>query len=341
MQIKQNLLSQYIQKNSFAIYWLAGQDAYLIEDSLKTIKNHIKNSHECDEKIISLQLAEDWKNVPEEANHYSLFSEVTLLNIFYDKKSLDATGKKIISEYLTNINSRCFIIIRTPNIPSKQLNWLASLSEVLLIIHHPLNAEAIASWIAERLRKSSFTFDVNLPTLISQYTQGNRLACAQVIDKLILSYTPNSHITVQQGFEHLFDQCEYNLFELIDALLLGNVDKSIQIIRRAANNKTEAPLVLWMLAQEIRILLQLNYLVDQNITVPLACKQLKIWPQRIPMYQTALKRLSSQELRKLMSYCLTVDEQIKSNLNTQVWNNLERIVISLCKSEFLPSLIGF
>ena len=124
MQIKPNYLSQHIQKKLSAVYWLAGQDTYLLEDSLKTIKHYIKSTHDCDEKFSSIQSADDWHRVLEEANNYSLFSEVTLLNIFYDKKSLDSPGKKVINEYLSRFNSRCFIVIRTPNIPAKQLNWL-------------------------------------------------------------------------------------------------------------------------------------------------------------------------------------------------------------------------
>ena len=74
--------------------------------------------------------------------------------------------------------------------------------------------------------------------LIYQYTQGNMLACAQVIDKIALSHPPNSQINIEQVQEQLSNQCEHSPFELIDACLLGQADKSIQILRQAANNKT-------------------------------------------------------------------------------------------------------
>ena len=86
MQIKQNYLAQHITKRNFALYWLAGQDTYLIEESLRTIKEYIKTHNDCDEKVISVQSPEDWRIIPEEANNYSLFSETTILNIYYDKK---------------------------------------------------------------------------------------------------------------------------------------------------------------------------------------------------------------------------------------------------------------
>jgi DNA polymerase-3 subunit delta len=330
MQIKPNYLEQHLKKKSFSIYWLAGQDTYLIENSLKIIKTYIKSLQDCDETLITIQAPEDWTAMQEEANAYSLFSEATLLNIVYDKKTLDSTGKKIISEYLKNSNSRCFIIIRSPNIPAKQLQWLTPLTELLLVIHYPLTADAMNTWIASQLKINKLSFGGNVPALIQQHTQGNMLACAQVIEKISLTYAAQSHISNEQVLEQVFNQCEHSLFELIDTCLIGQADKGIQILRHAATNKTEATLVLWMFTQELRLLLQLNYLIAQNVDFKSACGQLKIWPQRTGLYQAALKRTNQVQLQELIHYCLNIDEQIKSSSSTQVWNSLERIALSLC-----------
>ncbi len=330
MQIKQQMLAQQIQKKISPLYVLIGQEHYLLEESLHTIKSAIKKSYDYDEKIISIQSTEDWATVLEEANSYSLFSDTVLLNIFYDKKSIDATGKKILTEYLKIINSRCFIIIRAPHIPAKQLQWLYNNEHVVLVVAYPLNTESMKHWIANQLKKNSLNFEHQIPDLIHQYTQGNMLACSQVIEKIALSSTPNSQINSQQALEHLSDQCTHSLFELTEACLMGQTDKAIHILRQAANNKTEATLLLWMLTQEIRVLLQLSFTIRQNTDFKTACNQLKIWPQRVNLYQLCIKRLTNSVLEQLLHYCKAIDEQIKSNLNTQVWNALEKLTLSLC-----------
>ncbi|PWY56254.1 DNA polymerase III subunit delta [Legionella qingyii] len=337
MQIRQQMLAQQIQKKIAPLYMIIGQDNYLLEDSLATIKSTIKKNYNCDEKIISIQSAEDWNGVKEEANSYSLFSEIVFLNIFYDKKSIDATGKKILTEYLNSINSRCFIAIRAPNVPAKQLQWLSSHEHVVLILAYPLNSEAVKSWIAMQLKKNSMNYDPQVPDLIHQYTQGNMLACSQVIEKIALSSIPNCKIETQHVLEHLSDQCDHDLFELVDACLLGQGDKAIQILRHAANNKTEATLVLWLLSQEIRLIMQLTYLIEQKIDIQSACSQLKIWPQRINLYKACCNRLNKTMLQQLHRYCYLIDERIKStNQSTQVWSSLENTTLSLC----LGKLIG-
>lgn len=369
MQIKQQVLAQHIQKKIVPLYVLTGQDTYLLEEALITIRSAIKKVNDCDEKMLSIQSSEDWNILMQEANCYSLFSDAVLLNVLFDKKTFDASGKKILTEYLTSVNQRSFIIIKAPNVPAKQLQWLSSHEQVMVVVAYPMNADAMKNWIATQLRKNLISFDQQVPDLIHQYTQGNMLACAQVIEKIALSNTPSpttsSHnlstgssntnntdqlmdlrdneagrlackIGVTQALEHLSDQCEHSLFELIDACLLGHADKAIQILRHAANNKTESTLILWMLTQEVRVLLQLSYLVSQTIDVKTASSQLKVWPQRISLYQISMKRFNHIVLQKLLLYCQSIDERIKSSFNTQVWPSLESLALSLC----LGQLIG-
>jgi DNA polymerase-3 subunit delta len=333
MQIKQQALAQYIQKKLMPVYLLIGQDNYLIEDCLNTIKKHIKKTINYDEKMLSVQAVEDWNEVAREANSYSLFSENVLLNILYDKKTIDATGKKVLTEYLKSVNSRCFIIIRAPNVPAKQLQWLANHEHVLLVVAYPLNSETMKHWIINQLTMKSIRFESQVPDLIYHYTQGNLLACAQVIEKIGLSHDSTTLITSLHALEHLSDQCNHTLFELVDACLLGQSGKSIQILRQAANNKTEPTLVLWMLTQEIRILLQLDYLMQQGKDIKTACSELKVWPQRMNFYQASIRRVNSILLQRLLHYCQSIDAQIKSNMNTQVWSSLEQLSLALCSGQ--------
>lgn len=334
MQIKQQMLAQQVQKKIAPLYVLIGQDNYLLDESLALIKSALKKNYEYDEQVIMLQTAEDWNTIRDEANSYSLFSDTVFLNLFSDKKSIDAAGKKVLTEYLKAINERCFIVIRAPNIPAKQIQWLMTHEQVVVVVAYPLNPAAMKNWIITELKRKNINFTPQVPEIIHHYTQGNMLACAQVIEKISLSNASNSTIDIAQAQEHLSDQCDHNLFELIDACLQGQGDKAIQILRHAANNKTEATLVLWMLTQEIRTLVQLIPLLAQ-MDIKTAAGQLKIWPQRVALYQACSKRLTSDVLQQLHRYGCCIDERIKSSLNTHVWASLEGLALSLCSGRLI------
>lgn len=66
-------------------------------------------------------------------------------------------------------------------------------------------------WINEQLKLNTISFDPYVPELIYQYTKGNMLATAQVIEKITLSNTPGTLITPYLALEHLSDQCDFSL----------------------------------------------------------------------------------------------------------------------------------
>ncbi len=156
------------------------------------------------------------------------------------------------------------------------------------------------------------------------------LACDQVITKLELITEQDGVLTSEMVREQLVDQCDYQLFDLANACLSRSADKAIQILRHAYNTKTEPTLILWLLTQEIRQLIQLVELIGQSVPFNTACNQLKIWSQRSRLYQTALKKANLDILQSLLQFCKLTDERIKSNQNSQIWHALELITLSLC-----------
>ena len=331
MQIKQTALNDQIKKKIAPVYVLIGQDNYLIEEAFNTLKSAITQAYDCEEKRLSIESAQDWKSATEEANSYSLFSETIFINGLFEKKTIDAASKKILGQYLDAINSRCFMVIRAPQVPAKQIIWLTNHEQVVVVVAYPLNALAMKQWIGAQLKKHTLQCKPSIPDLIYQYTQGNMLASAQVIEKIALTHAPGSHISEQQALEHVSNQCEHSLYELVDACLLGQTDKALQVIRQAANNKTESILVLWMLTQEIRVLVQLKALLQKNISIQTAAAQLKIWSSRISLYQARMKQLDSKVLQLLLRYAFLIDGRIKSNAtNAYVWQSLECLCLSLC-----------
>ncbi len=329
MQIKHQALESHLQHKTAALYCLIGQDNYLLEESSAILKKHLCQQHQCEEKRLSLHTVEDWQTLIEEANSYSLFSDVVLIHAVFEKKTIDAAAKKILTAYLDNNNPRCFIIIQAPNLQTKQVTWLVQHTQSVVVMAYTLTAQEMKKWISTQLTLSQFTYAPEIPELIHQYTQGNMLACAQVIEKIRLTNEPGCLIKPEDALEQLSAQYHHTLFELSDACLLGDGRKVIQILRQAAQNKSEPTLVLWLITQEIRLLWQLSFLLQQGTAYSNACSQLKIWPQRASLYQPVLKRLSTAGLKSLLHCSHLIDEQIKSNSNPWSWNSLEQLALEL------------
>lgn len=338
MQIKQNALNQQLQKKIAPLYLLIGQDTFLLNEAFSLIKSTIKQRHDCDERMMSLQNTEDWQQMNMEANSYSLFSDCALITAVYDKTSLPAAEKNALMSYLAAINPRSFLVLRAPNLNAKQVQSIAAHEEAMVVVAQTLTEDAAKAWIAKQLQNQGFRFETGVPQSIHQYTQGNMLACAQLIEKISLTYDANSMISLEQVLEQAANQCDHSPFELIDACLDGQAEKAIQILRHALADKTEATLMLWMLTQEVRLVLQLITAKPNEFNS--VCTGLKIWAQRIPRYKMSLKRHQVSQLQNMLRYCQLIDTRIKSSMNTQAWNALENLAIALCLGQLNVDMKG-
>ena len=248
----------------------------------------------------------------------------------FDKKTIDAAGKALLVEYLLDVNDRCLIILRAPQLALKSLQWFSDSPNAILVHIQSLAAPALQQWISTQFKTHELKALPEVPSLIHQFTQGNMLAAAQLIDKLTLIYSANDLITPEIIREHLSCQSHFELYELTEACLEGSVVKALHLLQQFHLERVEPTLILWVLTQEIRLLIQLETLKKQSGSIESACQQLKIWSSRVRLYVKASSRLSLQQLYTLLQQCAALDEIIKTTQSSQTWNNFNRIALSIC-----------
>ncbi|KTD21250.1 DNA polymerase III subunit delta [Legionella londiniensis] len=332
MHIQYQALESSLKKQIYPVYVIFGQDHYLLNDAALRIKNAWRSRGECDTKIIDINTPSDWAQLLDEANNYSLFSDLVLIDVRYEKKTIDQSGKKILQQYLQSVNPRCLVILQAPELQAKQLGWLNEHANALCVQVYSFNESTLKNWIVRQLQQRGLQYSSEIPALIYQYTEGNMLACAQAIEKISLISSQAELLTAERVQAQLIDQCEYHLYELADACLAAHCGKALHLLRQARHNRTEPTLILWLMTQEIRQLIQLTCKLRQKISFAIAGKELKIWPQKFKIYQTALARLSLPVLYELLRFCRQLDERIKTNHPSQIWELLERLALSFCQA---------
>lgn len=329
MLIKHHALSLSLKHTLHPLYVLMGNCSYLLNESSLQIKKAWRKLGSTDETTLHLNNTSDWNQLIEEANCFSLFSDHRLIHAYLEKKSMEKSGRECLETYLNRSNAHCLIILSTSQVPLKQLQWLSSCNNAMLVQNTTLSASQLLRWITEQLRHNNLAFESDVPNLICQYTQGNMLATAQLIEKIVLTYNQTQVLTSEEIHTHLIDQSNYSLYELVDACLASQASKAIRLIRHALDEKQEPTLILWMLTHEIRRMIRLTELTQQTKSLISACNQENVWKNRIQLYQHALSYLTLPRLYQLIQYCAKLDQQIKSNQNYNTWQNLERLVLAL------------
>lgn len=340
MLVKQTSLTYHLPKNMPAVFVLTGQEPLQQQALTELIKFtwQQQRNEPFETTVISVNASSDWLQLEQEANSYHLFSSTTFIVAHYDKKTLDAGGKTFFERYLKQTNPDCLILLKAPDLPLKQLTNLANHERVHVFFITAPSASEVKQWLNNRLKKICAGFDPSIPAMIQQYNEGNLLACSQLVDKLELLHDKDQTLTTADVEDQLVNQCDYALYDLTQACLCGDKAKALLLLRQSAGNKTEPTLVLWLLSQEVRLLLQLQSCRPNTQAFKDKASQLKIWSNRISLYQSASGRLQSTLLTTLLHFCNKLDNDIKTGQNGQIWNSFELIALSLCSGQQIGCL---
>ena len=167
--------------------------------------------------------------------------------------------------------------------------------------------------------------------LLCERMEGNLLAAVQEVEKLKL-LAADSKITMQTVTEAVSDNARYNLFDMADNALKGNASVSLRMLYGLRAEGTEPPVVLWALVREIRTLYEAQLDCDSGQSAQQALSSRRVWQNRMPLMQAALTRHNTHSLSLLLEQAARADGSIKGFADGKPWDNLSRLVITLCRA---------
>src|SRR5690606_30470891 len=117
----------------------------------------------------------------------------------------------------------------------------------------PVDAQKLPAWIRQRMQSRGLQPAPEAVALLSERVEGNLMAAAQEIEKLVLLHGPGplDAATVQAA---VADSARFDVFGLVDTALAGEVARSQRMLTGLRGEGVEPVLILWALAREIRSL---------------------------------------------------------------------------------------
>lgn len=327
--LKYQEVAANINKKIYPLYIIIGQDDYLQNDITQQIKQAWKKLGSVDSEIIEID--DDWKNAFLSANSYSLFNDLSFLEIRYNKKSTTNNFKESLLGYVDNYNPKTMVIIKAPNLTFKQLDFIITNKNIQIFSAQQFNHHELEIWIKNELKRLNIISDPNIPQLISQYTQNNMQAAHHTLIKLSLVYKGGEKVTEDEILKFIDDNSEYPIYELTAACLQANSKLAISILRKYANNNQNTNVyILWIISHEIQNLIQLKQNQISKSEIQTVCKKLKIWPQKIKMYEKAISRFSLNQLEIILKHCAFLELKLKSSTIMNFWDKLEHLILLIC-----------
>ncbi len=293
-------------QNMKGAWLLHGDEPLLAQSLLDQCRQHWQK-HDIERHRFDLTNSSDWREALAQLDNLSLFSNTMALEIHGSHKP-DAAGMLALERYMQHTGDNILII----NMP-KQDNAGQKTKFFQLLDANGLVVSLAIQNDKERqvfLNAQAQNLNVQLTptswTMLLTQTENNLLAAQQALIKLSFLSDSGKTIDVEQLLPALSDQSRYSLFDLSDAALQGNVERTVRILNYLFESGEAESLILWTISREMRLLMQL---LDQSSHVNY--QALGIWSNRQSLYQKAMKRVKREHTANWLELLLRCDQAIK------------------------------
>ncbi|MCK5121822.1 MAG: DNA polymerase III subunit delta [Methylococcales bacterium] len=327
MRLKHEQLDGALKKLA-AVYLISGDEPLQSGEAADAIRKAAKQAGYNTREVFSVETGFEWNELLVAANSLSIFADKKLIDLRLPSGKPGTEGSKVLSEYCQRLPEDTLLLITAPKLTAATLKskWCQSIDKAGVIIQiWPLDGADLVQWLQRRAQKRGLQIALDGIRVLASRIEGNLLAASQEIEKLYILYG-ESAISKQAVEDVVADSARFDVFKLTDCVLAGRVSRAIKILNGLKAEGIAAPVVVWALAREARLLINIQSALKQGQNKELVFKNNRLWDKRKQLVNTALSRIKKQQLQQVLLLSSKADRQIKGQEKGDYWETL----VSIC-----------
>lgn len=327
MTINSDQLSAHLNNTLSPVYHIHGDELLLQQDVRRAIRHAAQQRGAQSSQTFLITPDIDWQQINSTLSQSGLFAEKEIIDLRHPTGKFDKKSANILVAYCKKPNPDNTLIITTPKLTKAQLNtaFYKTLTQNSTSVKiWPIPLPKLPIWIQQRMRAKGLISDTQSARMLAELTEGNLVATHQAIEKCHLLY-PGQRITPAMLETILSNHQHYSIYDLTNAALSGQVQKTLHILSILKQEHTEPVLVLWNIVRELRALLPMAWQVERGLSI--AQVTASAWSTQKPLLQSALKRLNYQAIKQLLQTCSQLDQTIKGARPGSFWQLCENLLL--------------
>lgn len=365
MQIRVDQLRNDLKARQHPVYMVCGEEPLQHREAVDMLRKAAKYYGYEEREIYTADAGFDWNQLIISANELSLFSSKKLIEIHMPSGKPSDKGIALI-QYCESLPPDIILLIIAGKVESatRKSKWYKALDHVAAIITvWPIEGQQLSQWLQRRLQAKGLTLQADSIQLINDRVEGNLLAADQEIEKLSLLYpassptvalengkqTPSQLIALdyEQVSEAVFDSARYNLFDLFDCSLSGDLKRASRMLYGLQHEGLSIILIMSLFAREVRMLAKMSAVLypegyqsmKQQPNVDAAMKGVYIFPKRKPLIVQTLRKTRPQLWQQLLKQLLQADKMAKGAEQGDPWDMMQLILARVAGKEYLKSSV--
>ncbi len=284
----------------------------------------------------------DWDALEATFNAPSLFSARRLVEVRLPTGKPGKEGAEAITAFCANPPPDVILLI-TAGEWSKAHHgkWADAVAKAGVVsVAWAIKPHELVGWVENRLRAKGLQAERGAVQVLVERIEGNLLAAAQEIDKLVLLADDT---TLDAGtMESLVaDAARYDVFRLTDAMLAG---PGPQVSRMLAGLRAEGDAVAGLMPMVVRELLRTAALARAQARGANLASEMKsqgIWEARQAPFKRALQRHPNPaRWDRFVAEASRIDRIAKGRAGGDAWVSLERLLLAIAEAKAVRLLVA-
>lgn len=336
MRLKPEQLDGALHKKLAPVYLISGDEPLQVQEAGDAVRAAARQAGFSGREVFFADSGFDWSRLLEAMDSPPLFGDRNVLDLRLNGAP-DKHGAEILARYATRVSSDTLLLVSLPRLkPAEQkAAWFLDLDKVGVVVQvWPLEGAQWLDWLERRLQRRGLAADRTSLQLLASLVEGNLLAAAQEVEKLHALHGAG-RITAEQILQTVADSARYDVFTLADAVLAGQGPRVAKVLAGLRSEGEAAPIVLWALTRDMRLLLALHNAGSEGFEAQL--RRHKSPDKRKPLLQRALRRLPVGRLHELLRLAGKADGTIKGMEPGDPWDCLLHVALGLASCAVVPA----
>jgi DNA polymerase III subunit delta len=333
MKINAEQLDKHLTQALSQVYLISGDETLLVQEITTMIRTAAFSHDFTEHERFNIEKGFAWQDLLLATKNLSLLGDKQLLELHLQSYKLEATGNELLQKYLEKPSKNKILLLIGPKLDAaaQKLKWVKAIETNGIIIQiWPIEHQALPMWLMQRAKQQGLNLDNESCKFLSEQVAGNLLAAAQELEKLKLCYGENK-IGIEEVTSAVTNNAKYNLFGMIDCALQGNSKKVINMVNSLRAEGEEPILLLWALARELRLLLNIALEKQKGLPLDTILEKKGVWMKRKALVKNAVQKHSVTKLKNLLKKAAKIDKIIKGMAEGDAWRELLSLALNLSK----------
>ena len=330
MKLSTRQLSSHLAKGLQPLYAVHGPETLLALEAADRIREAARKEGATERELFFAEPGCDWNRLGAAASNLSLFASKRLIEIRVPTGKPGADGGAAIEAWCENLPAGDYTLVILPELDWKALktNWFGALERRGVVVEaRTVSREALPEWLAEALARQKQRASAETLEWLSDRVEGNLLAAKQEVEKLAL-LLPQGEITFEAIRAAVTDVSRFERDALLDAMHADDAGRVARVLASLRAEDEPLPLLLWTLAEELRLLMALAANERPRRYIP---------PDRMQALQRTVERHDAASFDRELLRAHHIDRMIKGVDAGDPWDAILELSLGIAGKSVIPA----